>query len=121
MAQQRELDHEADRQRGGERELLDGDVVRAIVEAGCDQLAAGKDPKVEIMVPLVGSVMELHLVRDEAKQILAEVGAQRGTKLKIPIGTMIELPRAALTAHRIADAADGGRTPRLLGRLDACE
>ncbi|MDT5402789.1 MAG: pyruvate, orthophosphate dikinase [Mycobacterium sp.] len=80
--------------------------VRAIAEAACDQLAAGKDPKVEIMVPLVGSVMELHLVRDEAKQILAEVGAERGTTLKIPIGTMIELPRAALTAHRIADAAD---------------
>jgi pyruvate,orthophosphate dikinase len=82
--------------------------VRAVGEAACDQIAAGKDPRVEIMVPLVGSVMELHLVRDEAEKILAEVGAQRGVKLKkkIPIGTMIELPRAALTAHRIADAAD---------------
>ena len=39
---------------------------------------AGKDPKVEIMVPLVGSVMELHLVRDEADSILAEVAAERG-------------------------------------------
>ena len=80
--------------------------VRAIVEAACDHPAAGKDPRVEIMVPLVGSVMELYLVRDEAKKILAEVKAERGVKLKIPIGTMIELPRAALTAHRIADAAD---------------
>ena len=80
--------------------------VRAVCEAACDQLAAGKDPRVEIMVPLVGSVMELHLVRDEAEQILAEVAADRGMALKIPIGTMIELPRAALTAHRIADAAD---------------
>ncbi len=80
--------------------------VRAIGEAACDQLAAGKHPKVEIMVPLVGSVMELHLVRDEAERILAEVAAERGVKLTIPIGTMIELPRAALTAHRIADAAD---------------
>ncbi|HET7667924.1 MAG TPA: putative PEP-binding protein, partial [Mycobacterium sp.] len=80
--------------------------VRAIGEAACDQLAAGKDPQVEIMVPLVGSVMELHLVRDEAERILAEVAAERGARLTIPIGTMIELPRAALTAHRIADAAD---------------
>ncbi|MET0866260.1 MAG: pyruvate, phosphate dikinase, partial [Nakamurella sp.] len=80
--------------------------VRAIAEATCDQLAAGKHPQVEIMVPLVGSVMELHLVRDEADLILAEVSEQRGSKLELPIGTMIELPRAALTAHRIAEAAD---------------
>src|SRR6185436_15435684 len=80
--------------------------VRAIAEAACDQLKAGKTPVVEIMVPLVGSVMELHLVRDEAEGILAEVTAARGVSLSIPIGTMIELPRAALTAHRIAEAAD---------------
>ena len=80
--------------------------VRAIAEAMSDQLAAGKNPRVEIMVPLVGSVMELHLVRDETERILAEVGAERGVSLTVPVGTMIELPRAALTAHRIADAAD---------------
>jgi pyruvate,orthophosphate dikinase len=80
--------------------------VRAIGEAASDQIAAGKDPKVEIMVPLVGSVMELHLVRDETEQILADVAAEKGVTLTIPIGTMIELPRAALTAHRFADAAD---------------
>ena len=80
--------------------------VRAIVEAASDQIAAGKDPKVEIMVPLVGSVMELHLVRDEALQILADVAAEKRITLHIPIGTMIELPRAALTAHRIAEVAD---------------
>ena len=57
------------------------------------------------MVPLVGSVMELHLVRDDTEQILADVAAEKGVMLTIPIGTMIELPRAALTAHRIADAA----------------
>jgi pyruvate,orthophosphate dikinase len=55
---------------------------------------------------LVGSVMELHLVRDETERILADVAAEKGVTLTIPIGTMIELPRAALTAHRIADAAD---------------
>ena len=80
--------------------------VRAVGEAACDLIEAGKDPKIEIMVPLVGSVMELHLVRDESEAILAEIGADRGVPLTIPIGTMIELPRAALTAHRIADAAD---------------
>ena len=80
--------------------------VRAVAEAASNQIAAGKDPKVEIMVPLVGSVMELHLVRDETEQILADVAAETGVTLTIPIGTMIELPRAALTAHRIADAAD---------------
>jgi pyruvate,orthophosphate dikinase len=80
--------------------------IRAIVEAACSQLKQGKDPRVEIMVPLVGSVMELHLVRDEAQAIIAEVTAEQGVAMDVPIGTMIELPRAALTAHRIADAAD---------------
>ena len=80
--------------------------VRAIAEAAAEQILAGGDPKVEIMVPLVGSVMELHLVRDETERILVEVGGEKGVTLTIPIGTMIELPRAALTAHRIADAAD---------------
>ncbi len=80
--------------------------VRAIAEAVCDQIDAGRGPKVEIMVPLVGSVMELHLVRDEAEAVIAEVAARRKVDLNVPIGTMIELPRAALTAHRIAEAAD---------------
>ena len=91
--------------------------VRAVAEAACDLVLEGHDPKVEIMVPLVGSVRELHLIRDEAEDILAEVTAARGVvlggpaprgqhALSVPIGTMIELPRAALTAHRIADAAD---------------
>jgi pyruvate,orthophosphate dikinase len=80
--------------------------VRAAAEAAADRIRSGGDPRVEIMVPLVGSVMELHLIRDEADKVLAEVAAQRGVRLDIPIGTMIELPRAALTAGRIAEAAD---------------
>ncbi len=80
--------------------------VRAIAEAASDLMSDGKHPQVEIMVPLVGSVMELHLVRDEATAILREVAEAKGVRLAVPIGTMIELPRAALTAHRIADAAD---------------
>ena len=58
------------------------------------------------MVPLVGSVRELQIVREEAVRVLAEVGEASGTTLRLPIGCMIELPRAALTAHRIADEAD---------------
>ena len=80
--------------------------VRAIAEAAAERIKAGGDPRVEIMVPLVGSVMELHLVRDETDAVLAEVAAREGVELDIPIGTMIELPRAALTAGRIAEAAD---------------
>jgi pyruvate,orthophosphate dikinase len=81
--------------------------VRAIVEATCALIKRGRKPEVEIMVPLIGSVRELHLVRDEAEEIIARIGAEAGVgPLEIRIGTMIELPRAALTAHRIADSAD---------------
>jgi len=79
---------------------------RAIAEATADAIAAGQRPRVEIMVPLVGSVMELHLVRDDIENVVAQVAAEREIELSIPIGTMIELPRAALTAGRIAEAAD---------------
>ena len=80
--------------------------VRAIVEAACALVKAGRNPHVEIMVPLVGSVMELFLVRDETDGIITEVTAAAGVELKIPIGTMIELPRAALTSRRIAEGAE---------------
>ncbi|GAB3268283.1 pyruvate, phosphate dikinase [Kineosporia babensis] len=79
--------------------------VRAISEAAAGLKAQGGNPQVEIMVPLVGSVMELFLIRDEADQILATVAQEQGVELDIPIGTMIELPRAALTAARVAEAA----------------
>ncbi len=80
--------------------------VRAVAEAACELVKAGKNPKVEIMVPLVGSVMELDLVREESAAILSRIFADAGVELKIPIGTMIELPRAALTARRIAESAE---------------
>jgi pyruvate,orthophosphate dikinase len=80
--------------------------VRAIAQATAERLKAGGDPRPEIMVPLVGSVMELHLIRDEADAILVEVAESEGVELTIPIGTMVELPRAALTAFRVAEAAD---------------
>ncbi|MFG2991187.1 pyruvate, phosphate dikinase [Streptomyces sp. NPDC048257] len=79
--------------------------VRAIAEAAAERKNAKGDPRPEIMVPLVGTVQELEIVRDEADQVIAEVEAATGTSLKLTIGTMIELPRAALTAAQIAEAA----------------
>ncbi|WP_407343685.1 pyruvate, phosphate dikinase [Pengzhenrongella phosphoraccumulans] len=80
--------------------------VRAIAEAVATRIKAGGHPRAEIMIPLVGSVMELYLIRDETDRVLAEVSEAQGVDLSIPIGTMIELPRAALTAFRIAEAAE---------------
>ncbi|MEU3653011.1 pyruvate, phosphate dikinase [Streptomyces sp. NPDC032161] len=79
--------------------------VRAIAEAAAERKNAKGDPRAEIMIPLVGTVQELEIVRDEADQVIAEVEAATGTQLKLSIGTMIELPRAALTAGQIAEAA----------------
>ncbi|WKX70224.1 pyruvate, phosphate dikinase [Streptomyces sp. XD-27] len=80
--------------------------VRAIAEAAADRLDAKGDPRAEIMIPLVGTVQELEIVREEAEQVIAEVEAARGVSLKLTLGTMIELPRAALTAGQIAESAD---------------
>ncbi|MBB6419738.1 pyruvate,orthophosphate dikinase [Streptomyces sp. AK010] len=79
--------------------------VRAIAEAAAERRAAKGDPRAEIMIPLVGTVQELEIVREEADAVIAEVEAASGTQLKLSIGTMIELPRAALTAGQIAEAA----------------
>ncbi|MDO0927821.1 pyruvate, phosphate dikinase [Streptomyces sp. TG1A-8] len=80
--------------------------VRAIAEAAAERRAAKGDPRAEIMIPLVGTVQELEIVREEADRVVAEVQAATGTELKLAIGTMIELPRAALTAGQIAEAAE---------------
>ncbi|GGR04156.1 pyruvate, phosphate dikinase [Streptomyces netropsis] len=80
--------------------------VRAIAEAAAERKNAKGDPRAEIMIPLVGTVQELEIVREEADQVIAEVEAATGTNLKLTIGTMIELPRAALTAGQIAEAAE---------------
>jgi pyruvate, phosphate dikinase len=80
--------------------------VRAIAEAVAGRLRAGGDPRAEIMVPLVGTVEELRIVRATAERVLADVSQESGITVDCPIGTMIELPRAALTAGRIAEAAD---------------
>ncbi|MFJ5775263.1 pyruvate, phosphate dikinase [Streptomyces sp. NPDC093094] len=80
--------------------------VRAIAEAVVRRLRDGGSPHAEIMIPLVGTAEELRLARAEAERVLAEVTAETGVRLDCPVGTMIELPRAALTAGRIAEAAD---------------
>jgi pyruvate, orthophosphate dikinase len=76
--------------------------VRAIAEASVTVRANGGDPRPEIMVPLVGAVQELEVVRAEIEQVLSTVDGVG----PVPIGTMIEVPRAALTAGEIAHYAD---------------
>ncbi|MFJ8942592.1 pyruvate, phosphate dikinase [Streptomyces sp. NPDC102395] len=79
--------------------------VRAIAEAVVERKRAGSDPRAEIMVPLIDTVEELRLVREEVERVLAEVSKASGVPVECPVGTMIELPRAALTAGRIAEEA----------------
>ena len=81
--------------------------MRALCEAAAQLVGRGLDPRPEIMVPLVGSVRELQLVREEAEGIIASVAAARGVDLSgVSIGAMIELPRAAMTAEDLAEEAD---------------
>ena len=81
--------------------------MRALCEAAAELVGRGLDPRPEIMVPLVGSVRELQLVREEAEGIIASVAASHGVDLSgVSIGAMIELPRAAMTAEDLAEEAD---------------
>lgn len=80
--------------------------IRALSEATAELKSKGMDPRPEIMVPLVGSVRELQLVREEAEAAIAEVAARYDVELDLPIGCMIELPRAAMTAEDMAREAD---------------
>ncbi|HYT09058.1 MAG TPA: pyruvate, phosphate dikinase [Mycobacteriales bacterium] len=84
---------------------LFGMQVKAIAEAAAERKAAGGDPKPEIMIPLVGAVQELEIVKEEAERVLADVARDSGVEVDTLIGTMIEVPRAALTAGQIAEAA----------------
>mgnify|MGYP003081615939 FL=1 len=81
--------------------------MRALCEAAAELVGRGLNPRPEIMVPLVGSVRELQLVREEAEGIIASVAAAHGVDLSgVSIGAMIELPRAAMTAEDLAEEAD---------------
>jgi pyruvate,orthophosphate dikinase len=79
---------------------------RAILRAAAARKSAGGDPRPEIMIPLVGAVQELEEVRRGIVQVAIEVRAETGVDVPLLIGTMIELPRAALTADEIASSAE---------------
>lgn len=80
--------------------------VRAIATAAARLQKEGMHPEPEIMIPLVSVLPELETLRGEAEEVLVQVAAEEGVALNIPIGTMIELPRAAVTADEIATKAD---------------
>lgn len=80
--------------------------VRAIFEAACDLIAEGKPPRPEIMIPLVGDVMELKLQAEVVRNTARHVQDSRGVEVEYLVGTMIEIPRAAVTADRIASVAE---------------
>ena len=80
--------------------------VRAVFEAACDVAAEGTVVEPEIMIPLVGSKKEIDNQAAIVRRVAGEVFKERGRKLKYLVGTMIEVPRAALTAGAIAETAE---------------
>ena len=80
--------------------------VQAIVEAACNVKKRGGDPIVEIMVPLVSNREELAAVAKDVRQVADQVLEKRGVDLPYLVGTMIELPRAAMVADEIAEEAE---------------
>ncbi len=80
--------------------------VRAIMEAACEAQSSGVKVIPEIMIPLVGLSGELEMLRLDAQKVIKTVFAEKGVEVKHKIGTMIELPRAAITAAEIAKHAD---------------
>ncbi|MEI6634325.1 MAG: pyruvate, phosphate dikinase [Chlamydiota bacterium] len=79
---------------------------RAIIEAACEVAREGIPVKPEIMIPLVGVVTELESQKAVVDRVAREVFAAQGRKVAYTVGTMIELPRAAITADRIARVAE---------------
>ncbi|HLI39853.1 MAG TPA: pyruvate, phosphate dikinase, partial [Streptosporangiaceae bacterium] len=80
--------------------------VRAIAHAAAALKKAGKDPRPEVMIPLTATVQEMEISREQVEKVLTEVWAETGTEVHTLIGTMIEVPRAALTAGQIAASAE---------------
>ena len=79
---------------------------RAILSAACELKKEGKNPMPEIMVPLIGILHELKQQKEIIQKTAKEVFAEYGVEIEFEIGTMIEIPRAALTADRIATEAE---------------
>lgn len=80
--------------------------VRAVFEAACELAMEGKNPKPEIMIPLVGDVRELELQGEIVRRVAGNVQEETGVHVDYLVGTMIEIPRAAVTADLIAHAAE---------------
>jgi pyruvate,orthophosphate dikinase len=80
--------------------------VRAIMEAACEVAREGKKIVPEIMIPLVGMVSEMKAQKDLIREVAQETMKRYNVKLSYLVGTMIELPRAAVTADRIAEEAE---------------
>lgn len=80
--------------------------VRAIFSAACDLKKEGLDVKPEVMIPLVGHVNELKTVKGVLERVANEVMDEKGVRVDYMFGTMIEIPRAALTADQIAEHAE---------------
>ncbi len=79
---------------------------RAIIEAAVAVKSKGGDPHPEIMIPLIGSIEEMRNQAAIVRRIADEVFAEKKTKIDFKVGTMIEIPRAALTADQIAEEAE---------------
>ncbi|MGM0589065.1 MAG: pyruvate, phosphate dikinase [Bacteroidota bacterium] len=79
---------------------------KAILNATLDLVDEGLDPKPEIMIPLIGAVEEFENQRALIEQTADRLFTERGTSIEFPIGTMVEVPRAALTASMVAEKAD---------------
>ncbi len=79
---------------------------RAILEAASTLISQGRNPRPEIMIPLVATVQELELVKADIVRVAGEVEDETGVKLAFKVGTMIELPRAVMAAGEIAAQAE---------------
>lgn len=79
---------------------------RAIIEGAIEAINKGVEVHPEIMVPLVGEVNELKLIRGMIEETAEKVMEEKGVKVDYTVGTMIEIPRACLTADEIAEVAD---------------
>jgi pyruvate,orthophosphate dikinase len=80
--------------------------VRAIFQAACDVKKDGIDARPEVMIPLVGTVRELAMLKEMVQRVAAEVIEERGVALPVIVGTMIEIPRAALIADKLGEVAE---------------
>jgi pyruvate,orthophosphate dikinase len=80
--------------------------VRAIFEAAADVKLRGFEPKPEVMIPLTGHVNELHFIQPKLEEIATAVMEEKGVEFEYKFGTMIEIPRAGLTADQVAKTAE---------------